>query len=476
MGFSFPAALAANFQGQQLNAELQGQQLLNEERSQAVAMQKMQLLQARQEQQNQKDLGAFIASKLQGDDKAATDPLEGAKLFEAAAAKAAASGDFKSMQAMSNLAKGKLAEAAAQQKQLATQRQEKRERLSQAAQDFTVAPTVENAKAIAQSAIEAGVDPATIPSPSQPAAFAAWAKQQQTASMSGKERLENAEKLEKAKADAEEKKREFDERERDRRMQQQQVALMQQGLAEDRKLRLQMEKERLDIAKTKATIPHTTAKTEETIATVVAAGREAFRSLDLVTAMPVTANSGAFSGLKDGTVSQALAKVGGNLVTPQSSQMYNTLITGTGLELGKVLTAGPGSRGATQSQIHEFQAMSKVLPGDTEFTAMFKLANLADIVRNRVESLSDSTDPHQQMLKDKLLSDLSKIPTPRQVIAESAKHNPKENVLAKYGTMLDAANALKSGELTPAAGTAPVKGGWAPPPAHVQSMIDELTK
>lgn len=244
--------------------------------------------------------------------------------------------------------------------------------------------------------------------------------------MSAKERLDFLQKTDKAEQDRKEKAREFDEKAKDRRIEQARLATMREGNLEEKKYHDRMlEQARKDtIAQRGAAGGHKlTAQQINTIDGVVGATGEALRGLEIISKMPSAQTAGAFAGLHGDGVMSALSRVGGNALTPQSMQLYTVATQGLGMEIGRVLTLG-GGRGVTQAQIDEFQSMVQARPGDTEVVAMFKYANAASILKNRLETLPDSPVEKVKGRQDAYIEKLSKIPDPADILALAAK-NPR---------------------------------------------------
>lgn len=299
-----------------------------------------------------------------------------------------------------------------------------------------------------QSAIAVGVDPTQIPLPGTPE-YANFLKTAAMSNMTARQQMGAAEKIRKADEDREEKKREFDQRSADRNAARAQTAAIQAGNLDVKRMLAQSLISSRD-AKAAGGAPMSVSERKD-VAAIVGSGAEAMRGLRIIGKMPPGQTAGAFSGLHTpGGITEALSHVGANTVTPQSMQMYNTAAEGLGLELGRVLTLG-GGRGVNQSQINAFQEMTKVKPGDTEFEAMFKFANAADIVRNRFQTLADHPNPKIAAQQREVEDLLKRIPTPEDVIAAapSDKKAAKGGMLKNFSTMSAAANALMGAADTP---------------------------
>lgn len=424
-----------------------------EQKQQQVAMSKLAATQQQQQMENQKGMGQYIKSQIDADQSIVSDPMKTAQMYEKTAGMAMAGGDFQSAQMMSELANGKRNDALKAAQQLAQQTQLKKETLASSASDYQQNPTPEGAAAMVQNAVAAGVPPSSIPAPGTPA-FKGWVTSQSQAAMNAKERADFVEKQAEFKQKHEETVQAHKDSEEDKRQQRQQTALMRESMAEDRRTRLELEKQRIAQP----------SKTQEAATNaIVGSASEAFRGLRVIGQMAAGQSAGAFSGLHNGTIPAALAKTGTNMVTPQSMQMYQTASAGLGLELGRVLTLG-GGRGVNAAQIKEFQDMTQVHPGDTELEAMFKYSNAADIVRNRLSTLPDAANPKVAAQQKEVADMLDKIPTPEQVMDIAAKHGQQEKLLSKYGNMAQAATAIQSGSIgnAPApSGSPALPSGWS---------------
>jgi len=487
-GQAFGRQIEYNQQQEVRDAELAGQRAMTARREQETTQAKQQQAASEQAAAQRKRLGALVGAELANSKADVTDPVEMAKIYRKGEVAALKDGDFEGAQLLEKLSDKSLGEA----KEAATLKQRelvvRNEELATAALDYGEAPTVEGAKRVAQAAVAAGVNPVDIPPPNTPE-FAAWTKTRVRAGETSKERVKAAERTADGKEKAEEKKREFQEREeRLRQNAAQTAALREQSLAlrkvlasstsHERSLREQ--KLALDIeakhdkrdaaaeiaADTKLHGPPLSVSERKDVAAVVGAAAEGTRGLRIIASMPPSQTAGAFSGMhnQDGILG-SLSKVGANLVTKQSAQIYETVAAGMGLEIGRVLTLG-GGRGINQSQIAEFQKMTQVTPGETEFTAMFKLANAGDVIRNRLSTLREHPDPKVRAQQLETERQLDLLPTPEQVLAAAQKSGARGSKdIAKYKTMMDAAAKLKSTTASPAPFATTGGAGTAAPTA-----------
>ncbi len=191
---------------------------------------------------------------------------------------------------------------------------------------------------------------------------------------------------------------------------------------------------------------------------------EAVRGLSLVGEMAKGQASSVFGHLASGEgVASALAKTGGNRLSNEEQQIYQTATKGLGLELSQLATAGSG-RGPNQAVTKELNSMVEVIPGDTQFEAMFKLANAADFVKTRLKSVPKSSDPTIQATREETDAALAKFPSPSSILkaAEAAKYKIKGKTIEKRQSMMEA--LFKAESSLPKAGEHP---------EEVQSLLDK---
>jgi len=451
----------------QSGLDVKQQQLTIAEHEEGLRLKKQQeqmntmLMQTQQkEQQYRQQLGADVSSGLRELGAQSSDIASVIKVADKAALNAAARGDFEGMALAEKLSSQKQVELKQQQAAQMTQTQQAKETLAATATEFKYNPTPESAQAVVKSALAAGVPIAQIPLTSDPK-FGAWAASQTTAGMDSKSRAQLAEKAKEHEQALEEKKREFQERQADRREAQRDRAMFQQGM-------LEVAKERADAAKERAAKAGTDSgmgKAERSIVSgIVGSAGEAVRGLDLIAKMSATASAGVFAGVHTGKdVISSLERVGTNRVTSEESQMYQTATAGLGLEIGRMLTLG-GGRGITQSQINELQNVIQVYPGDTGYTSMFKLANAASLVRNRLETLPESPDPKVRAQQEKLMKKLEIYPEPEEILASARKKGIDTKTMLKTYADMGAAMSAAAAAKTPAAaasGGTSIGDGWS---------------
>lgn len=435
------------------------------EREMALADEaKTQAAMLRQRQQTSQQIGSMIQAAQAQDKAKVQNPLQMADLYDKAQTAALAGGDFESARMYADMSKKETDKAKEQQLTVAKQIQEAKDNLASDALNMEANPNQENYNKLVQSAARAGVNPTGIPKPGTPE-FTAFVKQQQTAGMTAKDRVELMSKQQEAEANRKLRWQEHQDSERDKALQRQQTAMLRGAMLSISRERLGLEREHLNIEKEKllmqkdkAAHPQLTAQERSAITAIVGSASEATRGIKIIEKMPPSATSGPFTGLHDGTVMQALTKTGANKVTTQDMQMYQTVTKGLGLELGRVLTLG-GGRGVNQAQINELQELVTVRPGDTNYEAMFKLSNAAEIVRNRLHSLPDHPDTKMNKMRDDVLKDLDKIPPPDQVYAAAKKAGKGKGLLEKYGSMGEAMGKITAESQQPAPSSLP--SGWS---------------
>jgi hypothetical protein len=406
-----------------------GQQQLELEKQQ-VAMNQQKMAMLANQQKSAQAIGDFLASESAKDNANVTDPLSSSKMYQQAEVLALQNGDFASANEMGKLAREKSQDAKDAMVTQQKQQQMKKETAANAAQDFVAQPSADTAKNLVRSAVDAGVDPLTIPPPNTPQ-FAAWANKMQLSALDSGKRAEFLEKVQEHAEAAREKREEFAQREADRREQRAQTAMLRESM-------LNIQRERLDMEKQKLTQPRQSAQLQQGDRAIIASSREALRGLNVIGAMSSDQTAGPFTGLHDGTILDSLAKTGTNAITPEDAQIYQTATAGLGLEISRAMTLG-GGRGANQSTINEMQNIVTAHPGDTKATVVFKYANAVDIIRNRLESMSEPADPEQAALRKQTLQQLDKIPTPQDVLKAVKDPKQRAKLLSQQSSMANVA-------------------------------------
>lgn len=463
--------------------------------------------QQKQQMQSAKDMGNFLKQAGLQDAQTVNDPAKAAQMYEKASDLAAQNGDFDGAAKMSALAKGKLSEAKDAAAAVTQAQSVKKEALATKASDFNSNPTKQGQDDLVKAALDAGVNPNTIPIPGTPA-FAAWTKQQEMAGMDSKTRAEFTEKASEAAARMAETRQAHQDMEADkaasRALMAQNQAAMRQEHQEALALRMQEHQDRVQERAEKAPTtkemadglyeydpgmgmkgtrnatdpryvkiadPKLSATERQANKAIVGSSGEAMRGLNVIGAMKSDQTAGPFAGLSDGTLLGSLAKTGTTALTPADMQIYHTAASGMGLEVARTMTLG-GGRGANQSTINEMQQIIEVHPGETRATAMFKFANAADIIRTRLASTPRSGDPVVDKQRDEVEAQLRKIPTPQQILAATSDVKQRESMLAVQEKVQHTSNKIQSESQdgtglpgTPDAGAGtnapPLPAGWS---------------
>ena len=460
LGGGFTSAVAAAG-----NAILSGKELQQRDdeiqlQKQQMAMGQLALANAQRQQQTQATVGAFLSSEAQKDASSFTDPAKSAQLYEKAAVLALQGGDFVSANEMGELAKGKMQEAKEQLVVAAQQKHQKQEDLAATADDYSTNPTPEGAKDLMRKAIDAGVNPTSIPMPGTPQ-WGTWVNSQKQAAMDSKSRAELAERANEFTQRQQQQKEEFQIRQADLQAQRQQNAMLKEAM-------VGIARDRLDVEKQRAAAPHKeTAQQINTMQGVIGSAAEAARGLRVVGAMASDQTSGPFQGLNNGTILDSVAKTGGNILTTENQQIYHTATAGLGLEVARTLTLG-GGRSANQATIKELQDVITAHPGDTNGTALFKYANAVDIVRNRLESLPTPSDAEMAGKREDLLKQLAKVPTPEQVLSVIKDPKQRTKMISAQSDMSDLSARIVqesgSGAATGLPGSPDAGAGTTAPP------------
>lgn len=204
-------------------------------KQQQVQTNKMSMLAQERKLKTQQTVQDFISAN-QAEDKATVDnPLNAGATYSKAADLALRGGDFTGAKELMGLATEKVQLAKGARAEVEAKIQTSKDNLSTTADSFLRAPTIEGADAVAKAAIAAGVNPVTIPAPNTPD-FAAWAKAQTAAALSGKDRFQAVEKA-----------REFDQAAADRkeaqaaRLEEQRQARADRAAAREESLALRRE-------------------------------------------------------------------------------------------------------------------------------------------------------------------------------------------------------------------------------------------
>lgn len=132
---------------------------------------------------------------------------------------------------------------------------------------------------------------------------------------------------------------------------------------------------------------------------IVASANEASESLSNLGKLSITTNGSWFSGSKHAGVLDASVNALTNKMTPEDTQVYQTVAAGLSRSLGTLETSGLQVGGHFQEQI---ETAMKLNPGDTNFTRITKLAEGRQIYEKAVEAASKApgvTDEQKKLLQ-----------------------------------------------------------------------------
>lgn len=420
MGFLTNLGLAAGrnivygqeFQEKQADLDLKKQQL---------AMGQMAMQQAQKQQQTQAAVGSFLQSEMVKDAAAITDPVQTAKLYEKASGVAMQNGDFVTANQMGELAKGKLNEAKEQATVFMQQQQQKKESLSSAASDYEANPSADTAKALMQKAVDAGVNPSQIPQPGTPQ-WGTWVNEQTRASMNGKEKAAFVQKQYEMDANRKEKQAEHADNVALRQAQMAQTGMLREAMIgiqrESLALREEEHRDRMANAGEKAPtvkdfggsqyqfdpsgkiagdrdLPDQhwvkmgeklTSQQKTGISRGSYAAAEVSRSLGKALQFDPGTTTGPFAHLGAHTPMDALVKIGSNKLTPAQYQSMNVNAAGLGNQIAS-LESALGGRMAAGTQQQHLQDMAVPQPGDSGYTAAYKIANAKELTVTALKHL-----------------------------------------------------------------------------------------
>lgn len=417
-------------------------------RAEAATMQ-MSALQKKQQMETQQAIGQAIASDNALNGAKVTDPLQQAQMYDKAAGIATSRGDFATAKQMSDLANNQRQAAGEQAKAVAQQQHQANENLATAADELASNPTPDNLKRLVDATKAAGKNPLDIPPPGTPQ-FTTWLNQQKKAGMDSKQRAELAEKTVEFQQRQQDRKEEFAQREQDRREQAAFRAQMAAGMAEDRKARLQMERERIDLQKQQFDYKKEFGggagggvQGANTTTAIAGAAAEALRNVKNMQSFDTGTTASPFVNLTDHSVLDAIAKSGSNAGTPQEIQMFQTAGSGLATQVGRIETLGAG-RGVNQTQINQLEKQLIPTAGDSNATSAYKLATAADIVATRMRNQPPPREPALRAEWDKTLSTLDAMVKPEDVLKATKDPKAKEqirNFRGEYSSLLSKVRA-----------------------------------
>lgn len=421
MGFLTNLGLAAGrnilygqeFQERQADLDLKKQQLQMGQ----IAMQR-----AQQQQQSQQAIGQFLATESQKDASNINDPIATSKMYEKAAGLALQSGDFASANTMEELARGKMAEAKEQATLVQQQQQVKKEALADAAQSYTASPSPEAAKDLMRKAVDAGVNPSSIPMPGTPQ-WGAWVNQQGLASKTAAQRADFVQKAYEMDQNRQEKIREHNDQVQLRQAQMAQTGMLREAMIGIQRANLQLRAteiaerhaDRAERAPTvkefangqyqydpsgkmpgdrdlpdqgwvKISDPKLTAQQRTGVSRGSYAASEVARSLGVALKFDPGTTTGPFAHLGAHTPLEALVKVGANKLTPAQYQAMQVNAAGLGNQIAS-LESALGGRMAAGTQQQHLQDMAIPQPGDSGYTAAYKIANAKELTITALKHL-----------------------------------------------------------------------------------------
>ena len=414
--------------------------------------------------QNDRALAEWMASDNALQEGQAATARDTAEQFGRAAKFAADNANFDGAKKMSDLASGQIAIAGKAQQQQEKEQVDRAEALSTAAQDVLLAPTPENHKVLYQKAITAGVPPADIPLPGS-AGYATFANQAALGAMKGKARLEFMEKM----RETEERAKERKENELARRQEKEEA---RKDRAAAREVSAALARDSLDIRKklAESTLearaakgeaePKLSATMERQATAVTNAANEAGQALVRMSQMNTGNRASVFNHLEDPkTVLKALTTTGTHKLQTEEIQMMGANLQLLGLEVAQAMAA---PYKPNKEQISEARRMVEPIPGDTEYTAMYRMALASDVMKARLESV-----PRTKTLavaRDHAEASFAKFPTATEVYEHAKQRGIKLKLRKEGTTFMEKLQGMTTPE--PAAAVAPAVA------AKRQSLLD----
>ena len=398
-------------------------------------MRQMQALSMKQEMDDKIGAAADLKAGMgtvQGGIKTQEDIIKGAT---ATMNLAAQKGRFTEVKAMEELIKGAQGEIKATTDAAIAEKQAKAETAGRSALTYQDNPTPAAAAQVVRDAIAAGVPVEEIPPSTDQKAFSRFVDSLPGKARSVEKATEFKQAKEKAEADRIERAREADLREATRlegirsaaegREQNNQTRKLIASLAlAERAREADARQERADArAAEKAKGLQLTAKQKDTSDAVAGMAHEGYRTLHGFNQMLAGTTAGAFQDLNAHTITDSLMKVGGNIITPQDQQMFQTNAAGFGRAVLSAETAGIG-RSPTAAQIIDMQRAVVPQEGDDYYTAAYKIATGNAIILNRLETRHTNPDPK---VEARLVADeeyIRSLATP-EMIYNAAQKDPK---------------------------------------------------
>lgn len=414
----------------------QAQRVANVEDTRAqTQLRQMQALAMKQEMTDKADAATDLKagmSTVQGGIKTQEDIIKGATATMNIAAQ---KGRYSEVKAMEDLIKGAQTEIKATTDAVAADRQAKAEDAGRTALSYQENPTPAAAAEVVRKAIAAGVPVEEIPPSTDKKSFDRWVDSLPGKARSVEKATEYKQAKDKAEADRIEKAREADQREKNHLLQIQATAAAQANADATRRLAIATvaaSKAAADEARAerqaardaeKAKGLQLTAKQKDTSDAVAGMAHEGYRTLHGFNQMLAGTTAGAFQDLNAHTIVDSLMKVGGNVITPQDQQMFQTNAAGFGRAVLSAETAGIG-RSPTAAQIIDMQRAVVPQEGDDYYTAAYKIATGNAIILNRLETRHTNPDPK---VEARLVADeeyMRSLATP-EMIYNAAQKDPK---------------------------------------------------
>jgi len=422
---SYNSVMAAQFMGQQLNADLESKRADTEFRKQQTATAQMQSMAMQKEQASKDELSSFIQKTMQNQQEREALPQEAATTYKKLADKAMSMGNFNAAEVMQRFAKTSMTEAETLADRAAASRNQDAQKLAEIADGLQnlpagTPPSKEQLGAFAEAYTKTGGNPSELPMPNTPA-FQNILDSAVTSGMSSKERVTYREKVRAEAARLKAQEEEAAQRHEDKVASRQQVAA---DKAESRAIRIQSLEVQKQLAdsliearKTKAEAASMGgAKRQNYVTSTTGYGKELLRNLENVSAFGATDTTGPFAHLENkGTVLSSLSSNAANAFTPGKNQQLESALQGVALEAAQLAT-NIGGRGVTESLKKEFGKMIEPRKGDTNGTIMYRLANIAEFAKMRMELLGPNEGtPTEQAARAHTIAYLEQIPTPREL-------------------------------------------------------------
>lgn len=455
------AAGAAHVQGQQILADLDEKKAQTEQRRAATEGQLLENKNAQITMDNRKALSDWMradSARTTGAADAATD-LAGQ--FARATKFAADNGDFEGAKTMGKLASDQIEDAGRKQLQAERTQTEQSEALSAAAQNVMEDPSTENHLSLFQSALKAGVNPMDIPVPGTPR-YDAFVTNSALAAMKGAKRLEFQETIRNRESQAAARKAEQDARREERAAAATALAAYREAGLEVRRegnrIRESLGEQRLAKADGSTKL---SATMERQAVAVTNAANEAGQALDRLSKMDFGDTASAFSHLEDPkTVLKALTTTGTNKLTPEKIQMLQANSQLLGLEVAQAMAA---PYKPNKEQVSEARRMTEVSQGDTEYTAMYKMALTAAVMKTRLESI-----PKTEALREArghAEANFARFPSPDEVYQHARARGIKLKLRKDSESFMDRLKQIGTG-----GAEAPAPAGPSP---EVQALLDK---